>query len=39
MNPPKNFLNDYEKEISLKSLLELPEISCFNMSINTFEML
>ena len=26
----KTFLNNDVKEISLKSLLELPEISCFN---------
>ena len=25
------FFNNYAKEISLKILLELPEISCFNM--------
>ena len=27
----KSFLNNDVKEISLKSLLELPDISCFNM--------
>ena len=35
----KTFLNNSVKEISLKSLSELPEISWFSMQINTFEML